>query len=108
MLASEGGAALALQPETEGEQTALTRLQAIYRRATQYQLPTPYWDAAANFPDLDSTGEEVLVFRDGMNGTPVDGEATAAARADDAPPDCSENPSPSGGTDETTTDGGTA
>ena len=83
MHASEAGAALALQPEDEGEKTALSRLRDIYRRATQYRLPAPYWDAEpGRYCDLDPTGDDALVLRDGMGGDPVDGEAAEGARID--------------------------
>jgi len=86
MHASEAGAALALQPEDEGEKTALSRLRDIYRRATQYQLPAPYWDAEpGRYCDLNPTGEDALVLRDGMGADTAGGEATGGARADDGP-----------------------
>jgi len=66
MHVSDGGAALALQPEDQGEKTALTRLRAIFRRATQYRLPGPYWVDAAEFTDLEPTGRDALVVQDGV------------------------------------------
>ncbi|WP_418283899.1 hypothetical protein [Halorubrum sp. DTA46] len=73
MHASEAGAALALQPENEGEKTALSRLRDIYRRATQYRLPAPYWDdEPGRYCDLNPTGEDALVLRDGMGADTVD------------------------------------
>lgn len=75
MHVSDGGAALALQPENEGEKTALTRLRAIFRRATQYRLPGPYWVTPSEFPDLDTSGRDALVVQDGAEGADeADGE----------------------------------
>ena len=83
MHASEAGAALALQPEGEGEKTALSRLRDIYRRATQYRLPAPYWDEEpGRYCDLNPTGENALVFRDGMGADTVDAEAGEGGRID--------------------------
>ncbi|QKY16413.1 hypothetical protein [Halorubrum sp. CBA1229] len=83
MHASEAGAALALQPEDEGEKTALSRLRDIYRRATQYRLPAPYWDEEpGRYCDLNPTGEDALVLRDGMGADTADGEAAEGARID--------------------------
>ena len=85
MHASEAGAALALQPEDEGEKTALSRLRDIYRRAVQYRLPAPYWDdEPGRYCDLNPTGEDALVLRDGMGADAVEGEAADGARTDDA------------------------
>ena len=87
MHASETGAALALQPEDEGEKTALSRLRDIYRRATQYRLPAPFWDEEpGRYCDLNPTGEDALVLRDGMGADAVEGESTDAARVDDGFP----------------------
>ena len=87
MRASESGGELVLQPENDGEETALTRLREIYRRATRYRLPAPYWDAPTRYFDVRDGGKDVLVFIDGMGWTSddADGEATGAARVDDAP-----------------------
>ena len=85
MRVSEAGASLALQPEGAGERTALVRLRAIYRRATAYQLPHPRWDDPSGYVDLNVDGREALVIPDGLaGGNDVEGEATAAARVDDA------------------------
>jgi hypothetical protein len=87
MRASEAGAALALQPEDEGERTALSRLREIYRRATAYRLPCPFWDdEPGRYCDLNPTGADALVLRDGMGSDAVDGEAAEGARVDDAEP----------------------
>ena len=84
MHASEAGAALALQPEDEGEKTALSRLRDIYRRATQYRLPAPYWDEEpGRYCDLNPTGEDALVLRDGMGADAADGEAGEGLLAGD-------------------------
>jgi len=83
MMASESGAELALQPETDCEETALNRLREIYRRATQYRLPAPYWDEEpGRYSDLNPTGEDALVLRDGMSADAGDGEAAEVARID--------------------------
>jgi len=83
MRASEAGAALALQPEDEGEKTALSRLRDIYRRATQYRLPAPYWDEEpGRYCDLNPTGADALVLRDGMGADAADEEAAEGARID--------------------------
>ncbi|OYR38349.1 hypothetical protein DJ82_12235 [Halorubrum sp. Ib24] len=80
MHASEAGVALALQPEDEGEKTALSRLRDIYRRATQYRLPAPYWDGELErYCDLNPTGEDALVLRDEMRADAADGEAAEGA-----------------------------
>ena len=61
MRASEAGAALALQPENDGERTALSRLREIYRRATAYRLPCPYWDEEpGRYCDLNPTGADIV------------------------------------------------
>lgn len=84
MHVSDGGAALALQPESEGEETALTRLRAIFRRATEFRLPGPYWVNASEFPDLESTGRDALVVQDGAAGADkADGEDAIAVRVDE-------------------------
>jgi len=85
MNTAESGVKLALQPESDIELTALSRVREIYRRTTQYRLPAPYWDNPANYEEVDKEGLDVLVFIDGMNcGTDsTQGEGTAAAWIDD-------------------------
>ncbi|WP_256402434.1 hypothetical protein [Halorubrum salinum] len=84
MRVCEAGASLALQPEGDGERTALVRLRAIYRRATAYQLPHPRWDDPTGYVDLNVDGRDALVIPDGLAGSDDSEMAeTAEARTDD-------------------------
>lgn len=77
MLASETGDEWPFSRNTRAS-GRLPRLRAIYRRATEYRLPSPHWDDPGEYPDLEDQGREAIVFPSCLAGGDEAGEERSA------------------------------